>query len=104
MPKMPLRSNTLPIPQTPISLKTSGSSPYDSGAHLRPCLNKRLAMETKGHFLGSMPPLKFIQKFFPDSSSATVPWGRTPFAEIMFDSVKIEADMYEPFVSRPPSP
>ena len=60
-------------------------------------------METKGHFLGSMPPLKFIQMFFPDSS-ATVSLGRTPFAEIVSDSVKIETDMYEPFVSRPPSP
>ena len=103
-PKTPLRSKTLPIPQTPISLKTSGSSLYDSGAHLRPSLNKRLAMEMKGHFLGSMPPLKFIKKFFPDSSSAAISPGQTPFAEVMSDSVKNEVDMYKPFVSPPPSP
>lgn len=38
-PKMPPQSNTLPIPQTPVSFKKSGSAPYESGMHLRPSLN-----------------------------------------------------------------
>jgi hypothetical protein len=59
-------------------------------------------METKGHYLGGMPPSLFIKKFFPAATSATVEAGRTPFAAVMSDSVKTEADMYERFV-RPPS-
>ena len=94
---MPLPSDTLPILHTPISLKTSGCDTYDSGSHLR---HKLLAMETEGHYLGSMPALQFIN-FFPTAGLVPVESGTTTFAAVISNVVKCEADMYDPFVSCP---
>jgi hypothetical protein len=99
----PPPSNNLPIPHTPISLKTSGCDTYDSGSHLRLSRNKLLAMETEGHYLGSMPALQFINHFFPTAGLVSTESGTTTFAAVVSDVVKCEADMYDPFVSRPPS-
>ena len=101
-PQLP--SNPLPLPQTPISLKTSGCDAYDSGAHLRPSLNKRLAMETEGHYSGAMPVSAFINQFFPSAKCprGPSPPGTTSFATVISNTVKIETDMYDPFVRLPP--
>jgi hypothetical protein len=60
-------------------------------------------METKGHFLGSMPVTQFLNHFFPAANSAPLPPGTTTFATVMSDTVKSETDMYDPFVRLPPS-
>jgi hypothetical protein len=58
---------------------------------------------TKGHHLGSMPVSKFINYFFPAASSTPSPPETTTFAAVVSDTVKIETDMYDPFVRLPPS-
>ena len=99
----PPPSDTLPILHTPISLKTSGCDTYDSGSHLRPSRNKLLAMETEGHYLGSMPSIQFINYFFPTAGLVPMQPETTTFAAVVSDGVKCETDMYDPFVSHPPS-
>jgi hypothetical protein len=96
---MPPPSNALRIPQTPISLKASGCDTYDSGSHLCASRNKLLAMETEGHYLGSMPPIQFINHFFPTAGLAPMEPETTTFATVAADTVKCEANMYNPFVS-----
>jgi hypothetical protein len=58
---------------------------------------------TNGHYLGSMPVSQFINYFFPAASSAPSPPDTTTFAAVVSDTVKIETDMYDPFVRLPPS-
>ncbi len=60
-------------------------------------------METEGHYFGSMPPIQFINSFFPTAGLVPMQPGTTTFAAVVSDGVKCEADMYDPFVSRPPS-
>ena len=72
---------------------------YDSDSHLHPSRNKLLAMETEGHYLGSMPTLQFINYFFPTAGLVPMESGTTTFATVISDVVKCEANMYDPFVS-----
>jgi hypothetical protein len=84
---------------TLISNKTSGNHSYASETHDRDSCNYRLAKETSGSFLGTMPPQQFLERFL------RISWG-TPqcsnwkgaFASVL--SMNKEVDMYIPFISR----
>ena len=83
---------------TPISNKTSGRHAYASETHYRDSANYGLALETKGLFLGAMPPTQFLDRFLPISQDAPeCPTSTGAFASV--GGKKKEVDMYEPFVS-----
>ena len=83
---------------TPISNKTSGNHSYASETHDRDSANYRLAQETSGLFLGSMPPQKFLKRFLPISQNTPeCPDSKGAFAGV--SSANKEVDMYPPFVS-----
>src|ERR1700691_2624628 len=87
---------------TPISNKTSGNHSYASETHDRDSANYRLAQETSGLFLGSMPPKNFLKRFFPiDQNTPECPDSKEAFAGV--SSAKKEVDMYNPFVCGSPS-
>jgi hypothetical protein len=83
---------------TPISNKTSGSYTYASETHNRDSANYRLAHETRGLFLGAMPPTKFLEKFLPISQDTQVcPDSRSALTSVL--RPEKEVNMYAPFVS-----
>src|SRR6202044_3499400 len=67
-PVTPTQNASIPT-STPISNKTSGNHSYASETHDRDSANYRLAQETSGLFLGSMPPKNFLKRFLPISQN-----------------------------------
>lgn len=99
-PVTPPQSASIPT-STPISNKISGSHTYSSEIRDRDFANLRLAQETSGLFLGSMPPTQFLDKFLPLSQDASeCPDSTGAFASV--GSTKGEVNMYAPFVSMVP--
>jgi hypothetical protein len=97
-PVTPPQNASIPT-STPISNKTSGNHSYASETHDRDSANYRLAQETSGHFLGAMPPQRFLDMFLPIGQDTP----ECPNSDGAFKSVssaKKEVDMYTPFVSR----
>src|SRR6188768_1828822 len=89
-------STTLSLPSsTPVVHKQSGTHTFISKGHLRSSLNVQLANETIGHFLGPMPPTKFLNKFLP--AAAGCPSADNAFSEL--HKAQSEIQMYTPFVS-----
>jgi hypothetical protein len=83
---------------TPISNKTSGNHSYASETHDRESANYRLAQETSGHFLGAMPPKKFLDTFLPmPQHTQQYPESIGDFENVLEASK--EVNMYTPFVS-----
>ena len=66
---------------TPILNKTSGNHSYASDTHDRDSANYRLAQETSEHFLGAMPPQKFLDMFLPIGQDTPVSELRWSFHE-----------------------
>ncbi|KAF8193751.1 hypothetical protein BJ912DRAFT_230456 [Pholiota molesta] len=67
-------SGAKPLPQapmkgTPVKQKATNSETYASGLEGKPKRNVDLAHETKGHFLGIMPPADFLDRYLPLNSA-----------------------------------
>jgi hypothetical protein len=83
---------------TPILNKTSGSYNYASEIDDWGSANYHLAQETSGFFLGTMPPMKFLDKFLPMSQDTRMcPNSRGAFTSVL--SAEKQVNMYPPFVS-----
>jgi hypothetical protein len=97
-PVTPPQNASIPT-STPISNKTSGNHNYASETHDRDSANHRLAQETSGHFLGAMPPQRFLDMFLPiGQDTPECPNSDGAFTGVL--SATKEVDMYTPFVSR----
>lgn len=85
---------------TPISNKISGNSTYSSGLSTGQDENRQLADETRGLFLGAMPPSKFLDDFLPLSQDVQErPDSKKAFARVVKKKKGKENVMYGPFVS-----
>jgi hypothetical protein len=106
--RAPTPSTPPPFPKaisssTPISNKISGSHIYSSEKSNRQDDNRRLAEETKGLFLGAMPPSEFLDDFLPlfqDVPKRLDP--KKAFAGVVKERGGKEVVMYAPFVSMVP--
>jgi len=84
---------------TPISNKTSGNHSYASEPRDRDSANFRLAQEISGHFLGAMPPKKFLDMFLPvGENTPECPNSKGAFTSV--SKANKEVDMYTPLVSK----
>ena len=85
---------------TPISNKISGSRTYSSGTSNRQDDNRQLAEESRGLFLGAMPPSEFLDGFLPLSQDVPkLPDSSKAFARVVKETKGKEVAMYAPFVS-----
>ena len=83
---------------TPISNKISGSHTYTSEKFIRH--NCQLAEETRGLFLGAMPPDKFLDNSFRSlKMTRSAPNSREAFAGVESETRRKEVVIYVPFVS-----
>ena len=59
----PPRTGGSPIHSTPIKCKLSGSHSYNSQSLSRTEAKARLVAETRGHYIGPIPPTVFLEDF-----------------------------------------